>query len=174
MRKCLLLFLLVISLPGCSSELTPEEVRIQEYGALYATMDCGWSSQELMSPALFWCAKMLDTDLIKGYIRLAIEEDLEGEQYLSICGEEITLNSGYNLHDTLIATMTQYTYSCYDSYERSLGNEFDWIWDSTTSTLQLIWRPDEELHKVLTLFIPEKGASVRVSGTVYYKTGYFN
>ena len=172
MYKLFILLFFIIS--ACSSSPTAEDIRQEEYGAPYATMDCWWNSQELISPALFWCTKMLDTDLIKGYVSLAIEEDLEGKQYLSICGKEVTLNSGYNLHDTLIATMTQYTYSCYDSYERSLGNEFDWIWDPSTNTLQLIWRPDEELDKVLTLYVPEKSDSIPVSGTIYYKTGYFN
>ena len=89
-------------------------------------------------------------------------------------GKEITLNSGHDLHDNLIASLTQYNYDCYEAYERSLGNEFDWIWDEPTNTLQLIWRPDDDVDKVLTLFVPEKKDSPRVLGSVYYKTGYFN
>jgi hypothetical protein len=70
--------------------------------------------------------------------------------------------------------MTQYTYDCYEAYERKLGNEFDWIWDEPTSTLQLIWRPEDDLDKVLTVFVPKEVDSPRVLGSVYYKTGYFN
>ena len=70
--------------------------------------------------------------------------------------------------------MTQHSYSCYDSYERKLGNEFDWIWDESTSTLQLIWRPDDALDKVLTVFVPKRVDSSLVLGSVYYKTGDFN
>ena len=168
---CLLLLVLLCS---CSNNLTEEDIRQQEYGELYATMVCWWSSQELISPALFWCTENLETELISGYVSLAIEEDLEGERFFSICGRDVTLNTGHDLHDNLIASMTQYTYNCYEAYERSLGNEFDWIWDDPTNTLQLIWRPEDEPDKVLTLFIPEKKDSPRVLGSVYYKTGYFN
>ena len=168
------IIVLLILLCSCSNNLTEEDIRQQEYGELYATMDCWWSSQDLMSPALFWCSENLETELISGYVSLAIEEDLDGEQFFSICGKNITLDSGYDLHDNLIAAMTQHTYDCYEAYERSLGNEFDWIWDAPTNTLQLIWRPDDTLDKVLTLFVPEKTDSARVLGLVYYKSGYFN
>ena len=70
------------------------------------------------------------------------------------------------LHDNLIAAMTEHTYDCYESYERKLGNEFDWIWDEPTSTLQLIWRPEDDLDKVLTVFVPKQvgfSTSFRVS-----------
>jgi len=168
------LLLALILLSSCTNKLTEEDIRIQEYGDLYFTMDCWWSSQELLSPALFWCTESLNTELISGYVSLAVEEDLGGERFLSICGHEVVLNSGHNIHDTWIETLTRYNYDCYESYERSLGNEFDWIWDDNTNTLQMIWRPQDELDKVLTLFIGEKVDSPRVLGSVYYKTGYFN
>jgi len=168
------LLILLILLSSCSNNLTEEDIRQQEYGELYTTMGCWWSSQETLSPALFWCSEDLDTQLISGYVSLAVVEDLDGEQFFSICGRDITLNTGLDLHDNLIAAMTQYTYNCYESYERSLGNAFDWIWDDPTNTLQLIWRPENEPNKVLTLFVPEKTDSPRVLGSVYYKTGYFN
>jgi len=169
-----LLLLLLFVLSACSNNLTEEDIRQEEYGELYATMDCWWSSQELLAPTLFWCAENLETELISGQVSLAVGLDLDGEQYLSICGRNITLNSGNVLHDSLIVAMTQYTYDCYESYERKLGNEFDWIWDEPTSTLQLIWRPEDDLDKVLTVFVPKQVDSPRVLGTVYYKTGYFN
>lgn len=168
------ILILLILLCSCSNNLTEEDIRQQEYGELYATMDCWWSSQELLAPAIFWCADELETDLISGYVSLAVGHDLDGEQFFSICGREVTLNSGHHLHDTLIASLTQHNYDCYESYERSLGNEFDWIWDEPTSTLQLIWRPETEPDKVLTLFVPEKKDSPRVLGSIYYKTGYFD
>jgi hypothetical protein len=116
----------------------------------------------------------VSTELISGYVSLAVGEDLSGEEYFSICGRDIVLNSGHELHDNLIAAMTQYTYDCYESYERKLGNEFDWIWHAPSSTLQLIWRFEDELDKVLTVFVPKQVDSPRVLGSVYYKTGYFN
>lgn len=169
-----LFLILVLFFCACSNNLTEEDIRQQEYGELYATMECWWSSQQVIAPTLFWCNDNLETELISGRVSLAVGYDLDGEQYLSICGKEITLNSGHDLHDNLIAAMTQYNYDCYESYERSLGNEFDWIWDEPTNTLQLIWRPDDDLHKVLTLFVPEKTDSPRVLGSVYYKTGFFD
>ncbi len=168
------ILIVLILLCSCSNNLTEEDIRIRDYGELYATMDCWWSSQELISPALFWCTENLETQLISGYVSIAIEQDLSGEQFLSICGRDVTLNSGVTIYDNLVAILTEYTYDCIDSYERNLGNEFDWIWDDPTNTLQLIWRPTDDLDKVLTLFVPEKKDSPRVLGSVYYKTGYFN
>ena len=169
-----LLILLCFCSCSCITPLTEEEVRIQEYGELYFTMDCWWSSQELIAPAYFHCSENVSTELISGYVSLAVAEDLNGEEYFSICGKDIVLKSGYSIHDDLIFAMTQYTYNCYDSYERELGNEFDWIWSNEDAVLQLIWRPDYLPDQVLTLFIPEKTDSPRVLGSVYYKTGYFN
>lgn len=164
-------FGLIILLCSCSSNpLTTEEVRVQEYGDLYFTMVCWWGSQESLQPAIFWCTEDINTELISGYVSIAIEEDLEGERFLSICGRDVTLNTGYDLHDNLIAGMTEYAYNCFDSYERSLGNEFDWLWEDTTRMLQLIWRPEEAESKVLTLFVEEEDDSPRVLGSVYYKT----
>ena len=168
------IIVLLILLCSCSNNLTEEDIRQEEYGELYATMDCWWSSQEAIASTIFWCADTLETELISGYVSLAIIQDLDGIEFFSICGRDIVLNTGHLLHDNLIAAMTQYTYDCYESYERKLGNEFDWIWDEPSSTLQLIWRPEDELDKVLTVFVPKQADSPRVLGSVYYKTGYFN
>ncbi len=168
------IIVLLILLCSCSNNITEEDIRQEEYGELYATMDCWWSSQELLASTIFWCADTLETELISGYVSLAVTHDLDGVEFFSICGKEIVLNSGHELHDNLIAAMTQYTYDCYESYERKLGNEFDWIWDEPSSTLQLIWRPEDDIHKVLTVFVPKQVDSPRVLGSVYYKTGYFN
>ena len=137
-------------------------------------MDCWWSSQQNFAPTYFHCSETVSTELISGYVSLAIGEDLIGEEYFSICGRDIVLNSGYSVHDNLIFAMTQYAYNCYDSYERELGNEFDWIWSDEDGMLQLIWRPANLPDQALTLFVPEKTDSPRVLGSVYYKTGYFN
>ena len=168
------LLILLILLCSCSNKLTEEDIRQQEYGELYATMDCWWSSQELISPTLFWCTENLETEFISGYVSIAVLEDLDGEEMFSICGKNITLNSGVAVYDNLVALMTQNVYDCFEAYERNLGNEFDWIWDNNTNTLQLIWRPENDVDKVLTLFVPEKVDSPLVLGSVYYKTGYFD
>ena len=164
----------LISALSCSPLLSEEDIRIHEYGELYATMDCWWSSQETMAPAIFWCTEDLETELISGYVSLSIQHDLAGEEFFSICGREVILNSGNALHDNAVKILTQYNYNCFDSYERELGNEFDWLWDNENNILQLIWRPKDDKDKVLTLFIEEQIDSPRVEGRVYYKTGYFN
>ena len=173
-RFVTIILLILLCSCSCSNTLTEEDIRQQEYGELYATMDCWWSSQETIATTIFWCADNLETDLISGYVSLAIVQDLDYEKFFSICGRDVVLNSGHDIHDTLIYSMTQYTYDCFESYERELGNEFDWIWDEPTSTLQLIWRPEDDLDKVLTVFVPPQADTSRVLGSVYYKTGYFN
>jgi len=171
MHKLIILIALVLC--SCTNNLTQEDIRQQEYGTLYATMECWWSTQPI-SPALFWCNQELNTPLISGYVGLAIETDMDGDQFLSICGKEVILSSGHNIHDSLIASITRHEYNCYDTYERSLGNEFDWIWIAEASALQMIWRPEDKIHKALTLYIPEALDSPNVTGLVYYKEGYFD
>ena len=168
-------FVLLLLLTSCiANNLNEEDVRQQEYGELYASMDCWWSSQEGTPRAIFWCNEDLDTDLISGYVSLAIEIDIQEQNYFSICGLNVTLNTGHDLHDVLIAGMTQDSYNCYNSYENELGNEFDWLWDPQENTLQLIWRPEDATHTALTVILDEKVDSPNVLGSVYYKTGVFN
>ena len=69
MYKILVLLILLCS---CSNNLTEEDIRQEEYGELYATMDCWWSSQELIASTIFWCADTLETELISGYVSLAV------------------------------------------------------------------------------------------------------
>ena len=137
-------------------------------------MDCWWVDPESTSSAIFTCTETLETELISGYVSLAIQEDFAGENFFSICGRDVVLNSGYSFHDTTVVSLTTNTYACIDSYERKLGNEFDWLWDSDFGILQLIWRPQDELVKVLTLFIPNDEESLRAEGRVYYKTTEVN
>ena len=170
----LLYFLLLVLLTSCNS-LSDKDIRIEEYGEEYAVMDCWWSRNEGPNTLLFWCDKNLDTELISGFVSLAIERGPDEEEFFSICGRDIILNSGYNLHDTLIASLTDNSYNCYNHYENNIGNEFDSVWDPDVSILQIIWRPADKEHQALTLYIPSpEGESVRVLGTVYHKTGIFN
>ena len=172
MNKIVICLLLLL----CScSNIDEEDIRIEEYGEEYAIMDCWWSKNEGPNTLVFWCDKQLDTPLISGFVSLAVERDLEEEEFFSICGRNIILNSGYSLHDTLIASLTQDTYNCYNHYENKIGNEFDSVWDPEISILQIIWRPPDDDHQALTIYIPSpEGESVRVLGTVYHKTGIFN
>ena len=160
--------IILITLTSCVIPLNSEDVREDEYGDLYALMSCWWSDDA--SPALFSCTETLETDLISGYVSLAIQEDLLGEYFFSICGKDVILNSGYALHDVTVGALTTNIYACLDAYETKLGNEFDWLWSTHTGILQLIWRPEEDPVKVLTLFVPNDEGSQRVEGRVYYKT----
>ena len=172
MNKIVICLLLLLC--SCSS-IIEEDIRIEEYGEEYAIMDCWWSRNQGPNTLLFWCDKNLNTDLISGFVSLAIERDPEENEFFSICGRDIILNSGYNLHDTLIASLTNNNYNCYNHYENNIGNEFDSVWDPDVSILQIIWRPADKEHQALTLYIPSpEGESVRVLGTVYHKTGIFN
>jgi hypothetical protein len=165
------LFLLLCS---CSN-IGEEDIRIEEYGEEYAVMDCFWSQSEGPNTVVFWCDNDLETDLISGFVSLAIERGPEEDEFFSICGRDIILNSGYDLHDTLIASLTNNTYNCYNHYENKIGNEFDSLWDPELNILQIIWRPPDDNHQVLTLYIPPPvDQSARVSGTIYHKTGFFN
>ena len=165
---------LLVSVISCTPSPSEEDIRIHEYGETYATMDCWWSSQEAMAPAIFWCTEDLEAELISGYVSLSIQHDLVGEEFFSICGRNVVLNTGHPLHDNTVVILTQNNYNCIDSYERELGNEFDWLWDDEDNILQLIWRPRDEVDKVLTLFIEEREDSPRADGRVYYKTGHFD
>ena len=160
----------------CScSNIGEEDIRIEEYGEEYAVMDCFWSRNEGPNTVVFWCDEQMETQLISGFVSLAIERGPEEDEFFSICGRDIILNSSYDLHDTLIASLTNNTYNCYNHYENKLGNEFDSLWDPEINVLQIIWRPPDDEHQALTLYIPSpEGESVRVSGTVYHKTGFFN
>lgn len=172
MNKIVICLLLLL----CScSNIGEEDIRIQEYGEPYAVMNCTWSKNEGPNTLLFWCDENLNTELISGNVSLAIERDAEEEEFFSICGIDVTLNSGYDLHDTLIAALTNNNYNCYNHYENNIGNEFDSIWDPEINILQIIWRPPDSTHQVLTLYVPSpEEESARVLGTVYHKTGTFN
>ena len=160
----------------CScSNIGEEDIRIEEYGEEYAIMDCWWSRNQGPNTLLFWCDKNLNTDLISGFVSLAIERGADEEEFFSICGRDIILNSGYDLHDTLISGLTNNNYNCYNHYENNIGNEFDSIWDPDPSVLQIIWRPPDDVHQALTIYVPRpEGESIRTMGTVYHKTGFFN
>jgi len=169
------LYLLLITLLTSCTSISNEDIRVEEYGDLYAAMDCFWSQNEGPNTVVFWCDNDLETSLISGFVSLAIERGPEEDEFFSICGRDIILNSGYDLHDTLIASLTNNSYNCYNHYENKIGNEFDSIWDPEINILQIIWRPTDKEHQVLTLYIPPpEGNSARVLGTVYHKTGFFN
>ena len=167
--KIVILIVAAAAIITCTAEDNSDI--IAEYGEPYFTMTCWWHSQANFAPSIWHCSDMVESDLISGYISLAVEEDLNSERFLSICGRDIELNSGHSLHDLVIPALTENNYNCIDTYERDLGDEFDWLWDEEARTLQLIWRGDDGATKILTLLIDlPTPTSARSEGNVYYKT----
>jgi hypothetical protein len=127
-------------------------------------MDCVWRNWD-DGESLWWCGSYVNTDLLDGYVFLELLEN----EILSFCGEDLTLNSGYSLHDDWVSALTFGRFNCINSPENNLGNEFDWIWYKEEKTMELIWRPNEKETKILTLIISPGRPAVTVPGTVYYR-----
>ena len=102
---------------------------------------------------------------MEGHLALELLEDGR----LSFCGENLSLNTGYSLHDNLVSSLTQNQFNCITTDETELGNEFDWIWNKENRTLQIIWRPENDSIKQLTLIIDRGLPATTVVGNVYYK-----
>ena len=159
-KSCLLLcFLLFLS--SCAAD-TPQDIQ-SDHGDQYFTMDCVWRGYN-DGQTLWWCEGHPETELLTGDLLLELLEDNK----LAFCGENITLNTGHDLHDSLIALLTNGQFNCITSVERELGNEFDWIWEKENRTLKLIWRPDDASYKKITLVIDPGTPAATVNGTVYY------
>ena len=99
-----LIFLLFLFLSSCVN-LIEEDLRVEEYGDYYTSMDCWWSRNTGPDTFIFNCADNLETDLISGTVAFAMLRDASEDQYFTICGRDIILNSGYNFFNTDIAVM---------------------------------------------------------------------
>jgi len=150
-------------LTACKDIILPDNNELQ-YGDLYFTMECVWRSYD-DGETLWWCSADVDTELIEGFLGLELLEDGR----LSFCGEDLTLNTGHALHDTLVGGLTNGNFNCILTSENELGNEFDWLWYKEDKTLQLIWRPENEVNKQVTLIIADGPPVTDVEGKVYYK-----
>ena len=53
--------------------------------------------------------------------------------------------------------------------DKQKGNEFDWVWEENINTLQIIWRPEDSPHKMITLVIKEEEYNQVVRSIIYYK-----
>lgn len=155
--------IMLIALMSCNPKQLPD-IEIHTAGELYFTMDCVWRNWE-NGQALWWCSADAATDLIDGYVFLELLEN----EILSFCGEDLILNSGYDLHDDWVAALTSGRFNCINTPENNLGNEFDWIWHQERRTLELIWRPTETQTKILTLIINEGAPATTTEGIVYYR-----
>ena len=108
-----------------------------------------------MQPAIWRCFEEVETELLSGFLYL----ELENANSLYLCGENLTLRSGIDMYDNLISYITRDKYDClHITEDTNEGNSFDWFWEESINTLQIIWRPDDEEYNQV------------VRSIVYYKT----
>jgi len=166
-RAYLLIFLLLLC--ACKTD-SPSEV-IPDYGDVYFHIGCYWPDPAdlswVLQPAIWRCFEEVDTELLSGFLYL----ELENANSLYLCGENLTLRSGIDMYDNLISYLTKDKYDClHITEDKNEGNSFDWFWEEDINTLQIIWRPDDEDHKMITLIIKDEEYNQVVRSTVYFKT----
>jgi hypothetical protein len=162
MKKLIVLLLFLCS---CATD-PPSEIK-PDYGEVYFHIGCYWPDPvQVLQPAIWRCFENVETELLSGFLYM----ELENATSLYFCGENLTLNSGINTYDNLISFITNDRYDClHITEDKNEGNAFDWVWDSNNNILQIIWRPDDDPHKMLTLVIKDKEYNQVVRSTVYYK-----
>ena len=159
----LIIILLLIS--GCTDECDPP--LDQELGELYFELECSWPDPDTTERAAIWrCGNDVETPLLTGFVFL----ELEHSDSLYFCGRDLTLNSGIDVYDNLTRLLTTDKFDClHITEDREKGNQFDWDWDDERNILQLIWSPENEPQKVVTLVIEDAPYDVIVKSIVYYK-----
>ena len=167
-RAYLLIFLLLLC--ACKTDDPPSEV-MPDYGDIYFYIGCYWPDPADLSwalqPAIWRCFEEVDTELLSGFLYL----ELENANSLYLCGENLTLRSGIDMYDNLISYLTKDKYDClHITEDKNEGNSFDWFWEENINTLQIIWRPDDEDHKMITLIIEDEEYNQVVRSTAYFKT----
>jgi len=161
-----LYLIIILLLCGCLNDSPPPPPL--EFGDPYFELDCTWVDPGDTGRAAVWrCGSDVETTLLSGFIFL----ELEHADSLHFCGRDLTLNSGIGVYDNLIRLLTKDKYDCLHITEDiEKGNQFDWSWDNEGNILQLIWRPEDEAHKMITLIIQSAEYNVIVRSIVYYKT----
>jgi len=162
------LLILLILLCSCAKD-SPSDI-VPDYGDVYFRIGCYWPDPADLSwalqPAIWRCFEHVDSNLLSGFLYL----ELESSTSLYLCGENLTLRSGIQMYDNLIAYITRDKYDClHITEDTNEGNAFDWFWDESINTLQIIWRPDDESHKMMTLVVEDEEYNQVVSSIVYYK-----
>jgi hypothetical protein len=138
-KAYLLLFLILFC--ACDHADPPEITN--DYGDVYFHIGCYWPDPiQVLDPAVWRCFENVETELLSGFLYL----ELESSTSLYFCGENLTLRS-----------------------DKQKGNEFDWVWEEDINTLQIIWRPDDDPHKMITLVIKEEEYNQVTRSTAYYK-----
>jgi len=96
--------------------------------------------------------------------------ELENAQSLYLCGTNLTLRSGIDMYDNLISYLTRDKFDClHITEDTNKGNAFDWTWEERSNILQIIWRPEDEPHKMITLVIENQEYNQVVSSPLYYR-----
>jgi hypothetical protein len=154
-------------LAAASCAQTQDSPPEREYGDIYFYMDCYWVDPATVTDSTVWrCYNVVETELLSGFLYLELENKLS----LYFCGENLELNSGIDIYDNLIGLITRDKYDCLHITEDKIkGNEFDWDWDSSSGRLQIIWRPEDADHKMITLVIPQEIYGAVVRSPLYYK-----
>lgn len=162
-RLCLIIILL---LSGCAGDC-PAPLPPQDFGSPYFELECSWPDPATTErPAIWRCGNDVETPLLAGFVFL----ELEHSDSLYFCGRDLTLNSGIGVYDNLTRLLTTDKFDClHITEDKEKGNQFDWNWDNENNILQLIWRPEDDPHKIITLVIPSAEYDVLVKSTVYYK-----
>jgi hypothetical protein len=130
-------------------------------------MDCVWVDPATpIQPAIWRCSQDIETELINGFLYLELENDTN----LWFCGRDLTLSTGIDLYDNLIRFLTRDRYDClHITEDRQKENEFDWEWVQSTRLLQIIWRPEDDTHKMISIVIQNGEYDEIIKSTVYYK-----
>jgi hypothetical protein len=162
-KAYLLLFLILI----CACDRPDPTDVTSDYGDVYFHIGCYWPDPaQVLDPAVWRCFENVETELLSGFLYL----ELESSTSLYFCGENLTLRSGISLYDNLIRILTSNKYDClHITEDKKKGNEFDWVWEENINTLQIIWRPEDSPHKMITLVIKEEEYNQVVRSVVYYK-----
>ena len=164
MYKSYLIIVLILS--GCASNCPPPLP--QEFGDPYFELECTWPGPGTTERAAIWrCGNDVETSLLAGFVFL----ELEHSDSLYFCGRDLTLNSGIDIYDNLTRLLTTDKFDClHITEDKEKGNQFDWSWDDESNILQLIWRPEDAPHKMITLIVQSAEYDDIVKSTVYYKT----
>ena len=166
MYKVFLLVFLLLS--GCTKDLPTEP----DYGEAYFEMSCVWVDPEAtIQPAIWRCFEEVETSLINGFLYLELESDIS----LYFCGENLTLSTGINIYDNLITFLTRDQYNClHITEDKQKENEFDWAWSRDIQLLQIIWRPENDPHTMISLIVQNAEYNQPIKSTVYYKILFDN
>jgi len=162
--KLYLIIILLIS--GCTSDCPPPPAP-QDFGDPYFELECSWPEPETTErPAMWRCGNDVETPLLTGFVFL----ELEHSDSLYFCGRDLILNSGIGVYDNLTRLLTTDKFDClHITEDKEKGNQFDWSWDNENNILQLIWRPEEDPHKMITLILERATYNTIFRTAVYYK-----